>query len=80
MFGKDSIISYCIKLFVVMRIISYGDPSIQLDHLSDETLMVGRRKCLFDCGDCDDCDDCPRFWSHCGCDEDDCDCHCEYDD
>ena len=63
-----------------MRIISYGDSSIQCGYVSDETLMAGRRKCLFDCDDCDDCVDCPRFGCHCGCDEDDCDCHCEYDD
>jgi hypothetical protein len=56
-----------------MRIVSYGDPSIQFGHFSDETMMAGRRKC----NDCDDCND--VFF--CFCDEDDCDnvVYCGYD-
>ena len=62
-----------------MHILSYGDLSLPYGHPSMETMMAGRRKCN-DCDDVDECDDCPNFGWHCGCDEDDCDCHCEYDD
>ena len=71
-----------------MQILSYGYQSI-LGRSNSETMMAGRRKCD-DCDDCDeydiyDCDEdleCDKFLpgGGCWCDEDDCDCHCEYDD
>lgn len=64
-----------------MQVISYGEPSIMNGIIGDPTMMAGRRRCndCYDfCNDCGNCrfDDCGPF---CACDEDDCDCHCEYD-
>lgn len=64
-----------------MRVLSYGDPTI-LRGNHDETLMMGRRRCGDYCDDCDeDCQDCFDCGdNYCYCDEDECDCHCAYDD
>jgi len=69
-----------------MQILSYGDPSILSGNFNGAT-MAGRRRRCDDC-DYDDGDPCVfedpcnndyDIPGHCGCDDYDCDCHCEWD-